>query len=593
MSVKCSYAASAGQLSAWYGSARTDMEWDDNQEPTAADHGDVLYDIGKSDTVGRYMVARRNIKPGEVVFTDQPAVIGPDNAAVPMCLVCWRKVSGNYKCRMCGWPLCGDACRETKSHGKECVIFQERESKIEVTSFGKPNRIYDAILPLRVLLLKLTNKKVYRLVCLLMDHKENQSPAQQRRQTQIAELIRITWGFGKDFSVNEVKHVLGILSVNSFVVHDGAEDGMDLIGLYPWTSLISHCCVPNVKIITRDDFSYICESTVLTSAGNEIVTSYHHYYYHLFGTMYRRGDIKHTWSFDCICHRCRDPTELGTYVSGVNCEKCKYSYLLPVQPLDYNSAWECIGCDNSHSSDTIANKLAKFEEGIEAVTPADPEKYELLLRKMRYCLHENHYLITDVKRRLIDVYGHREGYEYDKLSKAVLERKCDYCDHLLSLAAVLSPGKSELRGYLLWERHGAQLRLAQWDWLRMKCTTLQYIANLKGCCDSLKEIIAILGPIRVDAEEGAMGLKVKLSVGLGLDPVLVDTNNNFLHLHHEEGRKGESLHQMQFRAKYELEKLEEQLVKLEKQVQYTTGNPVNTFNFSRKENKFNRRSLCL
>ena len=22
-------------------------------------------------------------------------------------------------------------------------------------------------------------------------------------------------------------------------------------GLYPWTSLISHCCVPNVKIITR------------------------------------------------------------------------------------------------------------------------------------------------------------------------------------------------------------------------------------------------------------------------------------------------------------------------------------------------------
>ena len=27
-----------------------------------------------------------------------------------------------------------------------------------------------------------------------------------------------------------MKHVLGILSVNSFVVHDGEEDGMDLIG---------------------------------------------------------------------------------------------------------------------------------------------------------------------------------------------------------------------------------------------------------------------------------------------------------------------------------------------------------------------------
>ena len=109
-------------------------------------------------------------------------------------------------------------------------MFQQRESKIEITGFGKPNRIYDAILPLRILFLKLTKKKIYRLVTMLMDHKENQSPAQKRRQMQIADLIRITWGFSKDFSVNEVKHVLGILSVNSFVVHDGAEDGLDLIG---------------------------------------------------------------------------------------------------------------------------------------------------------------------------------------------------------------------------------------------------------------------------------------------------------------------------------------------------------------------------
>ena len=54
--------------------------------------------LGKSDTIGRYMAAKRDIKPDEVIFTDQPAVIGPDNAAVPMCLVCWR--SG-----MCAMPV--------------------------------------------------------------------------------------------------------------------------------------------------------------------------------------------------------------------------------------------------------------------------------------------------------------------------------------------------------------------------------------------------------------------------------------------------------------------------------------------------------
>ena len=71
-----------------------------------------------------------------------------------------------------------------------------------------------------------------------------------------------------------------------------------------------------------------------------------------------------------------------------------------------------------------------------------------MLRQLRYILHENHYLITDCKRRLIDIYGHSKGYEYERLGKEVLERKCDYCDHLLSLQAVLSPGKSEFRGYV-------------------------------------------------------------------------------------------------------------------------------------------------
>ena len=68
---------------------------------------------------------------------------------------------------------------------------------------------------------------------------------------------------------------------------------------------MSHCCVPNTKIITRDDFSYVCEATGHIPAGTEIVTSYHHYYYHLYGTSYRRLDLSNTWSFDCVCYRCQ------------------------------------------------------------------------------------------------------------------------------------------------------------------------------------------------------------------------------------------------------------------------------------------------
>ena len=63
-------------------------------------------------------------------------------------------------------------------------------------------------------------------------------------------------------------------------------------------------------------------------------------------------------------------------VSGVNCSKCKYGTLLPLHPLDYNSAWECSDCDNIVPNETIATKLTKYEEDIE-----DMEKNKVDLNK--------------------------------------------------------------------------------------------------------------------------------------------------------------------------------------------------------------------
>ena len=45
-----SYCATGRQLASWYGGS-TQLEYDTNQEPTAADHGDVLYTIGTSSMV--------------------------------------------------------------------------------------------------------------------------------------------------------------------------------------------------------------------------------------------------------------------------------------------------------------------------------------------------------------------------------------------------------------------------------------------------------------------------------------------------------------------------------------------------------------
>lgn len=147
-----------------------------------------------------------------------------------------------------------------------------------------------------------------------MDHQEARTEAKLKKYRRISDLIRKRWNFKQDFTDEEVIKVLGILSVNSFCVHDGEEEGTGLIGLYPWTSLMSHSCLPNIKIVTKSDFSYICSAVVNIAQGTEIVTSYHHFYYHLFGTNNRREHIRANWKFDCNCARCQVGLSLLIYL---------------------------------------------------------------------------------------------------------------------------------------------------------------------------------------------------------------------------------------------------------------------------------------
>ena len=45
--------------------------------PTSEEHSkDVLYIIKKDPVIGRYMVASRDIQPGEAIFSDEAAAIG-------------------------------------------------------------------------------------------------------------------------------------------------------------------------------------------------------------------------------------------------------------------------------------------------------------------------------------------------------------------------------------------------------------------------------------------------------------------------------------------------------------------------------------
>merc|ERR1711981_818533 len=83
---------------------------------------------------------------------------------------------------------------------------------------------------------------------------------------------------------------------------------------------------------------------------------------------------------------------------------------LPIDSLNYSSEWICDHCSTKVLFKTIDEKVKKFEHEIDEISSKDAESYEKILRRMRYHLHENHYWILDVKRRLIDIYGNKEGY---------------------------------------------------------------------------------------------------------------------------------------------------------------------------------------
>jgi hypothetical protein len=67
-----------------------------------------------------------------------------------------------------------------------------------------------------------------------------------------------------------------------------------------------------------------------------------------------RRKLKQSWHFDCCCPRCDSVTDLGTYVSSPKCDKCDSSGLLvPIEPLNHESNWECEKCQNIVTFDKI------------------------------------------------------------------------------------------------------------------------------------------------------------------------------------------------------------------------------------------------
>ena len=130
------------------------------------------------------------------------------------------------------------------------------------------------------------------------------------------------------------------------------------------------------------------------------------------GTLERRQHLKDSKYFLCACQRCSDPTELGTFFSGIKCSNYKETgckgLLLPIKPLDENSLWKCndAECNDLKTVQYVEKFVSKLKSNYKTRSTEENtilvvQILENVLKQYLTEFHPNHYLIHEIEQDII------------------------------------------------------------------------------------------------------------------------------------------------------------------------------------------------
>nr|CAD7204897.1 unnamed protein product [Timema douglasi] len=376
------------------------------------------YRVEVDERLGRFLVASRDIKQGELILREPPLVLGPKTATFPLCLGCHRRLpsdlEGYHVCSGCNWPLCGPQCEGLTPHQDECRLMRESEHKADIPfeSPQKKEAVYCNIAPLRCLLLREKHADKFSTLLNLQSHLED------LRDTSLYNLFKTTMiGFLldglrlTDVDPEMILRMCAILDTNAFDVRRN-EGEVNVRGVYPTASFLSHDCTPNTKYtFVGPEFSLVLTATVPIGKGDVISMTYTRT---LWGTLGRRANLRLTRCFDCTCARCSDRTELGTHAGAISCAVCKRSgkdsKVLSTAPLDSAAVWRCESCPHSIPGRQMAWGNDAVRQEMEAVDKRRSEALEEFLEKYGGALHSTNSHILEVKYVLARLYGNEEGH---------------------------------------------------------------------------------------------------------------------------------------------------------------------------------------
>lgn len=173
--------------------------------------------------------------------------------------------------------------------------------------------------------------------------------------------------------------------------------------------LIDHSCLANAAKTFTKNGKLMVRAALPITKGSKITLNYNKVFS---GTLKRNLHLAQTKFGSCRCDRCKDPTELGTYLSGIYCQNCpkqQEGILLPEYPLDKESHWICTKCSDRQPAVVITTQLELFQKDFDSLFGVSVYELETLIRKYKKILHPHHYLLCKAKWALCKTYGELEA----------------------------------------------------------------------------------------------------------------------------------------------------------------------------------------
>ncbi|XP_043249726.1 SET domain-containing protein SmydA-8-like [Colletes gigas] len=473
----------------------------------------LKYKVARSEKFGRYLQAAKNVAPGEVILREKPVAVGSMTTSKDyVCFACLRllpkiKKGTQYRCSKCNVaPLCGPACEEqSKQHtSDECEVLKNNKDLLT----DKIVDVINVLLPLRLWLLKYKNPELWERIQSMeahIDERRNTSVWKDTEENVINVMRALRLIPEEDATTECLQQLCGILDVNTFELRPpGGQDGLRLRGLYIEASLMAHDCRTNTHLTVDDNFQLTVYASLPINEGDAILFNYTS---SLLGTATRRKHLREGKYFECECSLCRDPYEMGSYMSSILCTRCREGFIGPENPLTINPygrgiKWQCDKCKRSIGGRLVRATLDITRTLIDNVDDGDVKGLETLLAKLSRSLHQNHFLMLSLKQKLVNVYT--KEVSSPNPQKKVMQRMLDMCKEMYNMLEIVEPGISRLKGIMLYEMHLPLVLLANRAYAAREISSMELTSRLEEAGSLLKKSLTMLLLEPTETPEGKL-----------------------------------------------------------------------------------------